>query len=212
MAVERVIVAHVPVSKKANDGEWPVKNDSLPPPCASNFLFVHSNCLCRLGLLQASEQKGPALLSPDGPARAHAYIKDGIENEKTFRGGRVRRSRRKRRNAFVCMKNMLAKRKRKSKHCVSSSVIVQQIECLLAVVHFATHYCSGRRWASYSLCVRLDHDVTIDKDGANDEEGEQRVREDVNGDPADRMERRQQEHGLLGGKPVEGGRGKSGFH
>lgn len=35
----------------------------------------------------------------------------------------------------------------------------------------------------YSLCVWLDHDVAVDEDGADDGEGEERVGEDVDGDP-----------------------------
>ena len=51
------------------------------------------------------------------------------------------------------------------------------------------------------LCVGLDHDITVDEDGTNDGDGEERMREDVDGDAADRMERRQQVHGLLGREP-----------
>ena len=35
------------------------------------------------------------------------------------------------------------------------------------------------------LCVRLDHDVAVDEDGADDGEGEERVREQVDGDATD---------------------------
>ncbi len=40
-----------------------------------------------------------------------------------------------------------------------------------------------------SLCVRLDHDVAVDENGADDDEGEERVREHVDGDPPDGVER-----------------------
>ena len=54
------------------------------------------------------------------------------------------------------------------------------------------------------LCVWLDHDVAVDEYGAYDGEGEERVREDVDGDPPDRVERRQQVQGLLGREPEDG--------
>ena len=54
------------------------------------------------------------------------------------------------------------------------------------------------------LCVRLDHDVAVDEDGADDGEGEERVREHVDGDATDGVERRQHEQGVVGWEPEDG--------
>ena len=53
------------------------------------------------------------------------------------------------------------------------------------------------------LCVRLDHDVAVDEDGADDGEGEERMREDVDGDATDGVERRQHEQGVVGREPED---------
>ena len=55
-----------------------------------------------------------------------------------------------------------------------------------------------------SLCLRLDHDVAVDEDGAYDEEGEERVREDVDGDPPDGVERGEEEERVAGREPEDG--------
>ena len=54
------------------------------------------------------------------------------------------------------------------------------------------------RYSVDLLRFRLDHDVAVDEDGADDGEGEHWVREDVYGDAADGVEGREQVHGLLG--------------
>ena len=59
-------------------------------------------------------------------------------------------------------------------------------------------------WISDLLCVGLDHDVAVDEDGTDDGEGEERVGEDVDGDPPDGVEGGEEEHGLLGGEAKDG--------
>ena len=51
------------------------------------------------------------------------------------------------------------------------------------------------------LGVWLYHYVTVDQNGAHDCHSEEWMGEDVDGDPPDGMERREEEHGLLGREP-----------
>ena len=66
------------------------------------------------------------------------------------------------------------------------------------------HYSARKRVIGYSLSVRLDHDVAVDEDGAYDGEGEERVGEDVDGDPPDGVEGREQVERGLGGEAEDG--------
>ena len=49
---------------------------------------------------------------------------------------------------------------------------------------------------------RHDHEDAIGEDGQNDEEGEERVDQDVDGHPPDGIERRQEPHGVRRAEPV----------
>lgn len=48
---------------------------------------------------------------------------------------------------------------------------------------------------------RHDHEDAIGEDGQNDEEGEERMNEDVDGHPPDGIERRQEPHGVRRAEP-----------
>ena len=53
------------------------------------------------------------------------------------------------------------------------------------------------------LSFWLDHNITIDENCCNDGNGEDGMSEDVDGDPPDGMERREEVEGFLGGKAVD---------
>jgi hypothetical protein len=56
----------------------------------------------------------------------------------------------------------------------------------------------------FLLCVRFYHHVAVDKDGANDGEGEEGMSENMDSNPSDGMERGQHEEGVMGREPEDG--------
>ena len=57
---------------------------------------------------------------------------------------------------------------------------------------------------SFLLCVRLDHDVAVDEDGADDGKGEEGMCENMDCNPSDGMEGREHKEGLVGREPEDG--------